>query len=59
MNISEFFIKKLDFSKDEFEDVMNREPILHNNYKSYEYIYNMLRKNSKAFYFVKKFLNKI
>tara|TARA_B100000886_G_scaffold297560_1_gene225294 strand:+ start:7737 stop:8921 length:1185 start_codon:yes stop_codon:yes gene_type:complete len=56
---TEFFIKKLDFSKDEFEDVMNREPILHNNYKSYEYMYNMLRKNSKAFYFVKKFLNKI
>jgi len=55
----EYFIKKLDISHSQYEEVMNSKPKLHSEYKSYKKLYNFLRQYSKAFSFVKNSLNKI
>ena len=55
----EYFIKKLDITHSQYEEVMNSKPKLHSQYKSYSKLYDFLRQYSKAFSFVKKNLNKI
>ena len=55
----EYFIKKLDISHSQYEEVMNSKPKLHSEYKSYSKLYNFLKQYGKAFSFMKKNLNKI
>ena len=55
----EYFIKKLDLTHLQFEEVMNSKPKLHSEYKSYSKLYNFLKQNKNMFDFIKKYLNKI
>lgn len=55
----EYFIKKLDLSLSQYDEVMNSAPRLHSDYKSYSKLYNYLKQNKNAFNVIKKFINKI
>ena len=55
----EYFIKKLDLSLSQYEEVMNSVPRLHSDYKSYSKLYNFIKQNKNAFNTIKKFINKI
>ena len=55
----EYFIKKLDLSHSQYEEVMNSKPKLHSEYKSYSKLYDFLKENKNMFNIVKKYLNKI
>ena len=55
----EYFIKKLDFTQSEYENVMKAKPKFHSDYKSYKKLYDFLKNRAKLFDKVKKNLNKI
>ncbi len=43
-NEIEFFCKKMLITREEFDKIMNSEPVAHDNYKSYRNLYKSLRK---------------
>ena len=55
----EYFIKKLDISHSEYNDIMSAKPKLHSEYKSYAKLYDFLKQYGKIFGFIKRGLNKI